>query len=139
MNTIQSDFFEVLKTIFPDIHSAEGLAVKIQSRVKSPGVDLRDASFLGVITDDLSIGTIEEFINKSLSFHFKCSHGDIHISCKKEEHKYVFHPLEILELSRSPQTLDLVLMFKDTFQATLKYPIKQVERINPYAVKGSIV
>lgn len=121
------------------MHSPSGLAVKIQSRVKSDSVDLRDADFMGVIQDDLSIGTIEDFVNKSLSFHFKCSHGDIHISCKKEERKYVFHPLEILELSRAPESLDLVLMFKDAFQASLKYPIKQVERINPYAVKGSIV
>ena len=137
MYTKDSDFLDIVKTVFPDAHTMSGVSVKMITREKSTGVDLRNADFQGQILESVSLGTVDSFVNKSLNLTFECSYGKIEVSCMKSDN--VFHPLELLELSNKPGALDLIMDLRARFNASVSYPKKIKEKINPYAVKKSIL
>lgn len=136
MYTQDDNILTVIKSIFPDAHDISGLAVKLSSRVKSTGADLRHADFLGQISDESALGDIRSFVSKSLSMTFECSYGKILIICKESEDLH-FHPLELLEIK--PELTSFVMMMKKTYNAKVAYPITVKEKINPYAIKRSVV
>lgn len=136
MYTQDDDILTVLKSIFPDAHNISGLAVKLSSRVKVTGADLRYADFTGHISDDSALGDIRSFVSKSLSMTFECSYGKILIICKDSDELH-FHPLELLEVK--VDLLPFIMNMKKTYNASVAYPIVVKEKISPYAIKRSVV
>lgn len=132
-----SNFLEVLKSIFPDAHGLTTPSVKLLTRIKSTGLDLRHVDFMGRVEGIVALGTIDSFLKESLSITFECSYGKIIISNKKEEGLH-FTPLELLELSRTNQ-IEIIMKLKETFDADILFPIKQVDKINIFAVPKSEV
>jgi hypothetical protein len=138
MYTKDSNFLTVIKSIFPDAHTLGSISVKLLSRQKSIGVDLRNADFCGQILEEITLGTVDEFIKKSLHLHFECSYGKIIVTCNKCDDLH-FHPLELLEMANKPGLIAFVMDFKKRFNASVNYPVKIKEKINPYAVKKSLL
>ena len=130
-----SNFLDVLKSIFPDAHNLSSVGIKLLTRTKSEGVDLRSVDFLGRVEDSAALGTIDSFVRDSLILTFECKYGKIIVSNTKEECLH-FHPLELLELTRTDQ-IDFIMTLKERFNADILFPIKEVNKVNIFSVPKS--